>query len=246
MNKIYASLIFLSSVIGYSAQTDEKYFKDNGGMTLIKGKGRVTLIDCRPTQSMCDFRESMAKLRDTFNIDIRHVKGITFTLQNAKQQLLATESNVAVFIVDDPLYPMTLSTSEDNWALVNIAQIKKDNPSPEKLKRRTNILLVRQCCRALGSDETKALDCCFRTIQKASDIDSIKSLDVTINPYLSISEVLNLRGIEPFEYGTYRDACEAGVAKPPTNQLQKAIWQEVHQLPTKPIKILPESQRKKK
>ena len=42
----------------------------------------------------------------------------------------------------------------------------------------------------------------------------------------------NLRTMVP-----YRTACREGWAPAPTNDIQKAIWNEVRQLPTKPIKI---------
>jgi len=34
-----------------------------------------------------------------------------------------------------------------------------------------------------------------------------------------------------------REACQEGWAPAPTNDIQKAIWNEVRQLPAKPIKI---------
>ena len=36
---------------------------------------------------------------------------------------------------------------------------------------------------------------------------------------------------------TYREACREGWAPPPTNDLQRAIWEETRKLPEKPIKI---------
>ena len=37
--------------------------------------------------------------------------------------------------------------------------------------------------------------------------------------------------------GTYRQACQEGWAPAPKNDEQKAIWNQVHAIPDKPIKI---------
>ena len=44
-------------------------------------------------------------------------------------------------------------------------------------------------------------------------------------------------GVKPAEKTTYRKACHEGWAPPPTNEVQKAIWEQIHSSPDKPIKI---------
>ena len=44
-------------------------------------------------------------------------------------------------------------------------------------------------------------------------------------------------GVRPAIYDTYDRACQEGWAPAPTNDVQKAIWDEVHEMPTEPIKI---------
>ena len=232
------ALIFLSFVFSCCAEDfEDAYFKTNGGMVQLKGKGSLVVLDCREDNGNINYEQAIAKLKDTFNISVGKEIGIRFSFQTARNQIVAAGANVAVFIVDDSRLPMTLCASEENWALINVNKLRGDNPSPKNLEKRLNVLIVRQACRALGSDETKAENCTFHTIQKPKDLDVIDSLDVTINPYMSIVEVLPLRGIEAYEYGTYRDACESGVAKDPTNDVQRAIWREVHSAPQNPIKI---------
>lgn len=231
------AILMLTFVMNLYADSEQEYFRSNGGMMILKGKGIVSIIDCRAKNRADDFITSINKIKDTFGIAVLPQKGNSFTFTNALNQMASLRSNAAVFLIEDDILPMTLCSSEENWSVVNVQKLKADNPSNHLLKKRINTLIVRQCCRALGSDETKSTNCCFRTIQSISDLDNINSLDVTVNPYLSISEVLSLRGIEPFEYGTYLDACEAGIAPPPTNDIQKAIWDKVHAAPKNPMKI---------
>ena len=44
----------------------------------------------------------------------------------------------------------------------------------------------------------------------------------------------------------YKTACREGWAPAPTNDVQKAIWDKVHAMPTEPIKIKPEEKKTEK
>ena len=52
--------------------------------------------------------------------------------------------------------------------------------------------------------------------------------------------------VRKIEVVSYQDACEMGVAPAPTNDVQKAIWDKVHAMPTEPIKIKPEEKKTEK
>ena len=203
----------------------------------LKGKGSVAIIDCRDNGAAEDFGESIAVIKKTLAIVISNKVGRAFTLANASDQLARSGASVSVFIVNDPVLPMTLTASEAKWSLVNAAKLKVDNPPPQKFARRLSLLVVRQCYRILGSDESKGVDTCFHTVFDLPDLDSITSYDITMAPQISLNEVMELRGIEVPEYGTYEDACELGVAPKPTNAVQRAIWEKVHAPPKTPLKI---------
>jgi hypothetical protein len=53
-------------------------------------------------------------------------------------------------------------------------------------------------------------------------------------------------GVLPAQRATYLKACEEGWAPAPTNDVQKAIWDKVHAMPTEPIKIKPETKKQEK
>ena len=52
-------------------------------------------------------------------------------------------------------------------------------------------------------------------------------------------------GIVPPRKTTYREACEQGWAPKPANAVQQKVWDEVHAMPTEPMKILPKSKQKR-
>ena len=53
-------------------------------------------------------------------------------------------------------------------------------------------------------------------------------------------------GVLPAQRATYLKACEEGWAPAPTNDVQKAIWEKVHAMPTEPLKIKPETKKQEK
>ena len=203
----------------------------------LRGKGSVSVIDCRRDGTPSDFAEAITVIKKTLAIVISNKVGQAFTMANASDQLVKSGGSVAVFIADDPTLPMTLTASEAKWSLVNAAKLKADNPPPQKFARRLSLLVARQCYRILGSDESKGVDTCFHSVFDLADLDSITSYDITMAPQISLNEVMELRGIEVPEYGTYEDACELGIAPKPTNDVQRAIWEKVHAPPKTPLKI---------
>lgn len=52
-------------------------------------------------------------------------------------------------------------------------------------------------------------------------------------------------GMTPLTIASYRTACRYGWAPAPTNDVQKAIWNEIHQIPDKPITIKYDPKRDK-
>jgi len=43
--------------------------------------------------------------------------------------------------------------------------------------------------------------------------------------------------VRPVYRASYAAACQEGWAPPPTNEYQRAIWNDVHKIPEKPMKI---------
>jgi hypothetical protein len=52
-------------------------------------------------------------------------------------------------------------------------------------------------------------------------------------------------GVTPTLVAHYRQACKQGWAPAPTNDVQRAIWNKVHELPSDPIKIKYDPKRDK-
>ena len=226
MKVILVAVLSALSFATFSAETqsDAELYVKYGGLVRLQGKGNVAVIDCRKQPNAADFAAGRDSVERTCYLDIIHRKGEPFALDNAKSQLKASGANAAVFIADDPHLPMSLAASEESWAMLNVAPIRADNPNAKTFEHRISVLFVRQFCRALGSDECLGRDAAFHSILNTKDIDEITSLDITFGPEMSIKQTIRLRGLEMIEIGTYEDACQLGIAPPPTNDIQRAIW----------------------
>lgn len=239
MNKItimaVASSLFMPALLAFA--------NNDGGMVKLAGKGQLAVVDCRSGIDWDQMKPVFKAFDQAFHVQVVHLKDNAFSVETASAAVAKTKSNAALFVGNINAYPMSLSAPEAKWAFVNVAPLHKDN---KNFVKRCSVLLMRGIYRALGSDTSSAPKSCLTPIHSPSDLDEISDLDVAMDTYMSVCQSLESLGIVPIEYGSYQDACEMGVAPAPTNDIQKAIWDKVHQLPTKPLVIKPESQRKTK
>lgn len=74
-------------------------------------------------------------------------------------------------------------------------------------------------------------------VLSASELDKIPVDVIGLDVLPAVSRAAEQFGIGRFRRTTYLKACQEGWASAPTNDIQKAIWNKVHEVPDKPIKI---------
>lgn len=181
-----------------------------------------------------------------FNIDIRYIKGNAPQVENAGAKLKELGANGAMWIIDNPNYPITLGACEDGWAYVNVFPL-----ATEAEVKKTESRLLSAICRIFANihnvgDSMMMPACVMRPSRGVKGLDNLVCHEYSPEAIGKVSAGLRAAGYKTANIGTYYDACEGGWAPAPTNAVQKKIWDEVHQLPTKPLVILPESQRRKR
>ena len=77
----------------------------------------------------------------------------------------------------------------------------------------------------------------FDGIGGATTVDKLVIVPAGTEPYGKMSDTATRLGCAEAKFTTYKQACREGWAPPPTNDVQKAIWDQVRQMPAKPIKI---------
>ena len=153
------------------------------------------------------------------------------------------KAGAVISIVDVPNRPSLLIAPEDGWAQVNIAVLAKDNPSPETLGVRAKKELWRAFVILFGGGNSRFHDDLMRPIASLKDLDSSPNLVSSPEPFNTVTEGARARGITPLYRVTYKRACKEGWAPAPTNEFQRAIWEQVRsdkeRGPTNPITIPP-------
>ena len=153
------------------------------------------------------------------------------------------KTGAVLSVVDSPGWTTVLVAPEDGWAQVNIAALAKDGPSAEVLEGRVKKELWRAFVQMFGGGNSYLAGDLMRPINSLKDLDAFPNLVPGPEPFNAVLDGARARGISVVRRTTYKAACEEGWAAAPTNQHQKAIWDKVHEMPTEPIKIKPETKK---
>ena len=193
-------------------------------------KGSITYVNCQQKAPKAWIDESMAYFAEVTKFKINYAEG-TFDIKNPK-----VEGNATIFIVDDMVLPVLLIAPENRWALVNIAQIAQEK-RPAFFAARTKKELSRAfayLCGAVGSRYERSLT---RGITSQSELDKTPDYELPMDVVQRFWDYMKPLGVLPAQRATYMKACQEGWAPPPTNDVQKAVWEKVHAIPDKPITI---------
>ncbi len=219
MTAIVAATVTMAVEIPKDADKD-------GGAVKLSGAGKVAAVVCCDLDATA-IKPSLELIDLRFNLETVCLQRDSFNVGSAAKLLSDTGANIALFIVDELSLPYSLVAPEAKWGLVNVAVIKADHPDTTLFTRRLNMLSMRTLCRLLGSDAARARECCNFPAYSLKELDAITGLDPSIEAFININEGMKYLGLEQTVWGTYRDACALEIAKPPTNELQRAIAAEV-------------------
>ena len=157
----------------------------------------------------------------------------------------ATNAAVLIVVIDkmESSSPIILSPDE-RWTVVNVAALATDNPGETVLQSRFRTALTRAICLSCGggSSKNKAVPTA-PILEGIDDYDRMTAESLAPDQISFMNSYLNELGARPILRVTYDVACQQGWAAAPSNDVQKAIWNKVHQMPTEPLKIKPEAKK---
>ena len=147
-----------------------------------------------------------------------------------------TNAQITVEVVDDAASARPLAVYPDELrSVVNVAPLAADGPDAAKLSER----LVKETIRAFayvggitGGGKGTLMD-----VMTGLDRLDQAVLGIPGDYVMRCNGFLRRAGVKPYFVTTYRNACEEGWAPNPSDVWQKAIWDEIHQKPTKGLKI---------
>lgn len=139
--------------------------------------------------------------------------------------------------------PSILVSPEEMRGELNVARLLEDTPSGGLLEKRFRKELWRAFAMTLGAGNSIYQPCLMRTITSVAELDAISLLQPCPEVLDKIQRTADEQKLSRRRIVTYRTACREGWAPQPTNDVQRAIWDEIHAMPTEPIKIKPEAKK---
>lgn len=199
---------------GYVTQQDP----GNGMVAIVNSQSRIAgKVLKRVAKYYRDFTASMP-----------------FEVVDAKPPRNATYT-VTVVEKPDCEHPLTI-WPESRRAEVNVTPLAKDVASKQVIEDR----VLKEVSRAIallvggGSQYPNTL---AGADGGAKRLDGFPGFEMPPDVFLRIGTNLRMADVRPVRRVTYREACQEGWAAQPTNDYQKAVWDEVHKMPTTPMKI---------
>ena len=201
-------------------------------------KGKFVFVNCQKSVQSEKVKDVVERLGRHFMSDFSIADGkSSVTVENAGVALAENGATAAVYLVDSKSLPPLLLAPESKWAMVNVAALASDGADAAKLERRVKREMMRAFAGVSGGCGSMDPLCVSRTVTSLSELDALKSGDLSAEPMYRAEDALKAMGITPFRKTTYREACEEGWAPSPTNEYQKVVWEQVHAVPKNPMKI---------
>lgn len=234
LNQIIAAVFAVGVAVAAVAGPADK----DAGWLIRKGtyQGLVAFVDTQDSLAFSNVQAVAAQLASETKLNIvalRHAAGKPADLKRE----LGVQALVSV--IDDPNEPTMLIAPEDHWGAVNVAKLVDDLKS-ERAKakfrdKRARKELIRAFSLMCGGGASQFPG-------NMMNAATMRELDLSVDtiPVDMVGNYtthLKAYGVTQKEMVTYEIACQEGWAPNPTNDAQKAIWDEVHAPPKNPIKI---------
>ena len=200
-------------------------------------KGRVLIANAQKSVPLDGVRKSVTKLAEQMKIAI-DIEAID-SADTAKTGSLLKDrkANAVVYIVETGKSPLLVSPDEC-WATISVSALGDAN-APSRLEKETMRALTFLC----GGTASGYPNPMTYPVTDVRQLDLIDAPDLPIDVIQRMLMYLEKLGVTPYKQATYRTACKQGWAPAPTNEVQKAIWDKVHEMPSEPIKIKPETRK---
>ncbi|MBQ2628070.1 MAG: hypothetical protein IJG13_00185 [Kiritimatiellae bacterium] len=211
--------------------SEEEYIRREGGLVLEPGtqKGEIAYVNCQSAARDEWIDEIAAYFRREAKFKVSVGRG-AFDLKSPK-----LAGDMTLFVVDDPAMPVLLVAPENRWAAVNVATLRSEKEP--FFRARVLKELARGFAMLCGASDSQFPGALTSAITKTADLDRHTDYRLPVDLFSRFRRYMKSFGVTPGNIETYETACCQGWAPPPTNELQKAIWEKVHALPKTPMKI---------
>ena len=224
------------------ARRDRLMMEMHGGLLPAKGTpaGRIVVANAQSKVSPDNFDYSALKggswLRGVCTVVPESAAPAKCIVPEMDRLRKRHRADFLLLVTDDPSLPASLVAVEAQWAIMNIAALEKGAATPEVTRIRARNEFTRVFCMLCGGFSSQFKAPLTNFVVGIDDLDSCLA-DPPVDVNARLRDYLDLRGIKPERRVTYRQACREGWAPAPTNEVQRAIWEKVHAIPAKPMRI---------
>ncbi len=207
----------------------------------VNQRGKIVVVNAQKNVDGAQIKEPMAKLAEFLKVAIEVQTVETADAMKARQMKASLKADALLMVVadDSEAEPMIIAP-DGGWAVVNVKALGDKNI--DSRLRKEVIRAFAYLCGGIKSQYNNPMTTAVTDIRQ---LDLIEPSELPIDVLMRITEYLKTLGVTPYEEATYQTACRQGWAPAPTNDVQKAIWEKVHELPTNPIKIKYDPKRDK-
>ena len=239
----FTAIVMLAS----SVIAEEDPYADQGGLIIKPPVGYVAVINCGTDFDSSAISGFFFPQGQCMKIPYRIFNDSKpFSVGDAESRLNDLKANSAIFIGNDPTLPMSLTAVEAKWTFINYGRLIADNPGGELVNRRMDKMFSRATMAILGGGSFMNFPMsATKRVNSITDLDRLEGRSPSPFAMMSMSAYIDELGIKFEQESTYEQACQEGWAPAPTNEIQKAIWREIHTPPTKPLKITYDKDKQK-
>lgn len=246
MKFVYFAAVLLAPVVSVLAgEVPEKVVARMGGLWDRPDAlpGKIFIVNAQKTVAMTNMSSAIAIIKSNTNVrNLEIVEGKGVTPMTAAEEVKKLGASAAIFLVEcDKCSTTMLVAPENRWAILNVGALKADGAAQAYCDARARKELVRTFLMLTGAIDSNYPNSLMSFIGSVKDLDKLPNENPPLDVVGRTRNYLPKMGVEARRKATYRQACKEGWAPAPTNDVQKAIWNELHAIPTAPIKIKPEN-----
>lgn len=212
----------------------QRWYQRTGGHLEVPNsrQGRIVFVDAQSGICRAWLNEFVRKHQSLHHFDFSVEDG-SFALPRP-----VLHGNATLYVVNDAMLPSLLHAPEDRWTMVNVSRLREGNgQKPQFFEARVKKELTRGFCLLAGTQTSNYPGSLLTTVTAPEDLDKFMDAELPIDIPERFKPYLAGFGIRPAVFTTYKKACYEGWAPAPTNDVQRAIWEQVHQIPDKPLTI---------
>ena len=195
----------------------------NGGSIIEpnSGAGRIVYVNAQKRAPREWLEEIAAQFSNELCVNIDVEEG-QFQFPSPEMK-----GEAVLFVIDDPAMPSLLHAPEQRWTMVNVAPLTTGRGAkPAFFAARVKKELTRGFSLLAGTQTSNYPDSLLGSMTKPEELDTFANTSLPVDIKSRFVPYLSGLGIKPYNKTTYRRACQEGWAPAPTNDVQKAIWDE--------------------